>query len=161
MQIAKSLGATVTGVSSTRNVELVRSLGADHALDYTRESYTQGDVRYDVIVDIVGNHSVLANRRALTPEGIYVMVGGPNGRWLAPLDRVIQMVVVDPFVSQHLGMMLAQLNATDLATLRDLMQAGTVTPVIDREFPLDQVAEAMRYLETGRARGKVVVTIGS
>jgi NADPH:quinone reductase-like Zn-dependent oxidoreductase len=161
VQIAKSLGATVTGVSSTRNLALVRSLGADHALDYTRESYTQEDGRYDVIVDMVGNHSVLANRRALTPQGIYVMVGGPNGRWLAPLDRVIQMLVVDPFVTQHLGMMLAQLNPADLATLRDLMQAGTVTPVIDREFPLDQVAEAMRYLETGRARGKVVVTIGS
>ncbi len=161
VQIAKSLGATVTGVSSTRNVELVRSLGADHALDYTREDYTLGAVRYDVIVDMVGNHSALANRRALTPDGIYVMVGGPSGRWLAPLDRVLQMVVVDPFVSQHLGMMLAQQNPTDLATMRDLMQAGSVTPVIDREFPLDQVAEAMRYLETGRARGKVVVTIGS
>ena len=101
VQIAKSLGATVTGVSSTRNVELVRSLGADHAIDYTREDYTQRRGRYDVIVDMVGNHSVLANRRVLTPQGIYVMVGGPNGRWLAPLDRVIQMLVVDPFVSQH------------------------------------------------------------
>jgi NADPH:quinone reductase-like Zn-dependent oxidoreductase len=161
VQIAKSLGATVTGVSSTRNLELVRSLGADHALDYTREDYTTGAARYDVIIDMIGNHGVRANRGVLTPTGIYVMVGGPTGRWLRPLDRIITMAVLSPFVDQQMGMFLAQLNAADLTTLRDLIAAGSVTPVIDREFPLDQVAEAMRLLETGRARGKVVVTIGS
>jgi NADPH:quinone reductase-like Zn-dependent oxidoreductase len=161
VQIAKSFGATVTGVSSTRNVELVRSLGADRTIDYTREDYTQGTARYDVIVDMVGNHSVLANRRVLQPTGIYVMVGGPSGRWIAPLDRVVRMAVVNPFVSQELGFFISAMKAADLATLRDLMQAGTVTPVIDRESPLHEIAEAIRHLETGRARGKIVVTLGS
>jgi NADPH:quinone reductase-like Zn-dependent oxidoreductase len=161
VQIAKSFGATVTGVSSTRNVELVRSLGADRTIDYTREDYTQGTARYDVIVDMVGNHSVLANRRVLQPTGIYVMVGGPSGRWIAPLDRVVRMAVVNPFVSQELGFFISAMKAADLATLRDLMQAGTVTPVIDREYPLHEIAEAIRHLETGRARGKIVVTFGS
>jgi NADPH:quinone reductase-like Zn-dependent oxidoreductase len=161
VQIAKSFGASVTGVSSTRNVELVRSLGADRTIDYTHEDYTQGTARFDVIVDMVGNHSLRANRGVLQPHGIYVMVGGPSGRWLAPIDRVVGMTVVKPFVSQELTFFISALNVADLGTLRDLMQAGTVTPVIDREYPLDEVAAAMRHLETGRARGKIVVTFGS
>ena len=160
VQIAKAFGAVVTGVSSTRNVELVRSLGADHTVDYTQEDYTQGAQRYDVIIDMVGSQSLLANRRVLQPKGIYVMVGGPNGNWIAPLDRVARMFVLSAFVSQEFEMFMARLNAADLATLRDLMQAGKVTPIIDRRYPLNEVGEAVRYLETGRARGKVVVTVG-
>lgn len=160
VQIAKSLAAHVSGVSSTRNVELVRSLGADEAIDYSKEDYTQGAHRYDVIIDMVGNHSLLDNRRVLTPQGIYVMVGGPEGRWIAPLDRVARMVVLSPFVDQQFGMMLSELNSADLTTLGDLIQAGTVTPVIDRRYGLTEVPEAIRYLETGRARGKVVITVG-
>ena len=160
VQIAKAFGATVTGVSSTRNVELVRSLGADQAIDYTQEDYTQGARRYDVIVDMVGNHSLLANRGVLQPKGFYVMVGGPDGRWIAPMDRVARMSVLSVFVSQRFSMFLARLNAADLTTVGDLMQAGKVTPVVDRRYPLSEVREAIRYLETGRARGKVVITIG-
>jgi NADPH:quinone reductase-like Zn-dependent oxidoreductase len=159
VQIAKSFGATVSGVSSARNLELVRSLGADRTIDYGAEDYTQGSTRYDVIIDMVGNHSPLANRRVLTPDGIYVMVGGPSGRWLSPIDRVLWMALVDPFVSQDLAFFISTLNAADLATLRDLMQAGTVTPVVEREYPLEQVADALRHLETGRARGKIVIAM--
>jgi NADPH:quinone reductase-like Zn-dependent oxidoreductase len=161
VQIAKSFGAHVSGVSSTRNVELVRSLGADRAIDYTQEDYTTGTQRYDVIIDMIANHSLRDNRRVLQPHGIYVMVGGPSGRWIAPLDRVASMLALSLFVDQQFGMFMAALNVKDLATLRDLMQAGTVTPVIDRRYPLSEVADAIRYLETGRARGKVVVTIAN
>jgi NADPH:quinone reductase-like Zn-dependent oxidoreductase len=161
VQIAKAFGAHVTGVSSTRNVALVRSLGADRAIDYTHENYTTGAQRYDVIIDMIANHSLRDNRRVLQPRGIYVMVGGPSGRWLAPLDRVGSMLVMAPFVDQKFGMLLSTLNGPDLARLGDLIQAGTVTPVIDRTYPLSAVADAIRYLETGRARGKVVVTIGA
>lgn len=160
VQIAKSMGAHVTGVSSTRNVDLVRSLGADEVIDYTRQDYTKLGQRYDVIIDMVGNHSLLANRRALKPEGIYVIVGGPKGRWIAPLDRMARASVVSPFVSQKLVMVMAQLRRDDLTILRDLIQAGKVTPVIDRRYGLAQVPQAIEYLETGRARGKVVVMIG-
>jgi NADPH:quinone reductase-like Zn-dependent oxidoreductase len=159
VQIAKAHGAVVTGVSSTRNVDLVRSLGADKTIDYTVEDYTRSPAQYDVIIDMVGNHSLLANRRALRPTGIYVMVGGPSGRWLAPLDRVIRMTVLSLFIPQEFGFFIARLNGPDLATLRDLMQRGAVTPVIDRRYTLTEIREAIAYLETGRARGKVVVTI--
>ncbi len=159
VQIAKALGGEVTGVSSGRNLALVRSLGADHAVDYTAENYTTGAARYDLIVDMVGNHPLLDNRRVLTPHGAYVMVGGPDGRWIAPVDRVIRMVLLSPFIEQRFGMMLSTSNQADLATLTDLMQAGRLTPVIDRSYPLREVAEAIRYLETGRARGKVVITV--
>lgn len=159
VQIAKSLGAKVSGVSSTRNVELVRSLGADTTIDYTTQDYTQGGQRYDVIIDMVGNHSLRANRSVLTPNGVYVMVGGPEGRWIAPLDRAVRMIVLSKFVDQKLSMFMADLNNADLTTLRDLMQAGTVTPVIDRRYPFRELPEAIRYLETGRARGKVVITV--
>lgn len=159
VQIAKWLGATVSGVSSTRNVELVRSLGADETIDYTAQDYTQGPRRFDVIIDMVGNHSLRANRRVLNAQGIYVMVGGPDGRWIAPMDRIVPMFVLSAFVDQEFGMMLAHLNNADLSTLRDLIQAGTITPVIDRRYGLSQVRDAIRYLETRRARGKVVITI--
>ncbi|MCI0349135.1 MAG: NAD(P)-dependent alcohol dehydrogenase [Acidobacteriales bacterium] len=159
VQIAKVLGANVTGVSSTRNLELVKSLGADQVIDYTKEDYTKGSERYDVIVDNVGNHSLSENRRVLTPKGTYVMVSGPKGRWLAPLDRVAAMMVYSKFVEQKMGMMLTQPSKSDLTFLSELMQAGKVTPVIDRRYKLSEVPQAIEYLETGRARGKVVITV--
>ena len=162
VQIAKSLGAHVTGVCSTRNVELVRSLGADEVVDYTREDYTLGGQTYDVIIDNVGNRPLLANRRVLAPDGRYVLIGGggpDDGRWIGPLVGPVKALLLSPFVSQQMGMFLAELNAKDLAVLADLMQSGQVTPVIDRRYPLEQTAAAIGYLETGRARGKVVITV--
>ncbi len=160
VQIAKSLGAHVTGVSSTRNVELVRSIGADQVIDYTREDFTQGEQRYDVIVDMVGNHSLSAFRRVLEPKGIYVMVGGPTtGRWIAPLDRVAQVFVYSAFVDQELVFLPANINKEDLTILREFMEAGKLTPVIDRRYKLNEVPEAIRYLEEGHARGKVVISV--
>ncbi len=159
VQIAKSLGADVTGVCSTRNVELVRSIGADRVIDYTREDFTKSGQAYDLIVDNVGNRSLSECRRALKPGGRYVMVGGSSGRWLDPLPRVLGAFVLSRFVSQDMVMLLAQLNEKDLTVLRDLMQAGKVTPVIDRRYRLTEVPAAMRYLETGHARGKVVITL--
>jgi NADPH:quinone reductase-like Zn-dependent oxidoreductase len=161
VQIAKAFGAHVTGVCSTRNVEMVRSIGADQVVDYTKEDFTGSGRRYDLIVDNVGNHSLLDCRRALTPKGRYVMVGGEKGRWIAPLDRALGAAVLSRFVSQDMGMVMANLNKDDLGVLRDLMQAGKVTPVIDRTYTLRQVPEAIRYLEGGHARGKVVITVGS
>jgi NADPH:quinone reductase-like Zn-dependent oxidoreductase len=159
VQIAKSFGAEVTGVCSTRNVDMVRSIGADHVIDYKQEDYTQAGLRYDLIIDNVGNHSPLANRRALTAEGRLVIVGGGSGNWLGPLLRPLQAMLLSPFVEQELGLMLAYLKATDLATLGELMQAGKLTPVIDKRFTLQEVPAAIRYSETGRARGKIVVNL--
>ena len=160
VQIGKTLGAHVTGVCSTRNVDLVRSLGADHVVDYTKEDYTKGGERYDLILDMVGNHGLLANRRALTPTGRYVMVGGSKGRWIAPLDTIIRALVLKPFVKQELGFMMSEIDRGDLLLLRDLMEQGKVTPAIDRRYNgLAEVPQAIAYLEEGRARGKVVVAI--
>lgn len=159
VQIAKSLGAEVTGVSSTRNVDLVRSLGADHVVDYTKEDFTRSAVRYDVIIDNVGNHSISALRQVLTPDGKYVMIGGPSGRWIAPFPRVLAAVVTSWFVDQDMRFFLSQVNEQDLTTLGDLIQAGTITPVIDRRYKLSDVPKAIEYLETGRARGKVVIVV--
>jgi len=159
VQIAKAFGADVTGVCSTRNVDLVRSLGADQVIDYTKEDFTKSTQRYDLILDNVGNHSLSDLRRVVTPKGTYVMVGGPSGRWIDPLPRAFKAIVLAPFVSQDMGMFLAVLNKKDLTVLRDLMEAGKVKPVIDRRYKLSEVREAIGYLETGRARGKVVITM--
>ncbi len=162
VQIAKFFGANVTGVCSTRNVDMVKSLGADQVIDYTKEDFAKGSERYDVILDNVPNHSLSEIRRILTPTGKYVMIGGggPNdNRWIGPFGRVIYTLLLSPFVSQQMGMMLADANQKDLTILADLMQSGKVKPVIDRTYRLDQVAEAMRYLEQGHARGKVVITV--
>src|SRR6266404_8079553 len=159
VQIAKSFGAEVTGVCSTRNVAMVRSIGADHVIDYTKEDFTEGAQRYDLILDNVGNRSLLENRRVLKPKGKYIMVGGPSGRWIDPLPRALDAFLLSRFVSQDMTMFLAELNKEDLTILRDLMQAGKVTPVIDRRYRLSEVPEAIRYLEAGHARGKVVVTV--
>jgi NADPH:quinone reductase-like Zn-dependent oxidoreductase len=163
VQIAKSYGADVTGVCSTRNLDLVRSIGADHVIDYTKEDFTKGEQRYDLILDNVGTQPLSGFRRVLVPKGICVMIGGggPNdGGLIGPMARPLKALLLSPFVSQKMGMMMAELNKKDLTVLGDLMQSGKVTPVIDRTYPLSQIAEAIRYLEQGHARGKVVITVG-
>jgi NADPH:quinone reductase-like Zn-dependent oxidoreductase len=159
VQIAKSFRADVTGVCSTRNVEMVRSIGADHVIDYTREDFTKSGQRYDLILDNVGNHSLLACRRVLNPTGTYIVNGGPNGRWIGPLGRMIKALVLSRLVSQSLVMFFARRSKQDLTLMRELMEAGKVTPVIDKRYRLSEVPEAIRYLEEGHARGKVVVTL--
>jgi len=159
VQIAKFLGAEVTGVCSTRNVEMVRSLGADQVIDYTREDFTQSGQRYDLILDNVGNRSLRECRRALTPKGRYVMVGGPAGRWIDPLPRALGALLLSRFVTQDMGMFVARLNREDLTVLGDLLQAGRLVPVIDRRYRLSEVPAAIRYLEEGHARGKVLITL--
>jgi NADPH:quinone reductase-like Zn-dependent oxidoreductase len=160
VQIAKSYGAEVTGVCSTRNVEMVRSLGADHVIDYTKEDYTQGDQRYDLIVDMVSNHPLLENRRVMNPRGILVIVGGPKGGpFLGPMTLPIKAVMVSPFVSQQFGMMLADVTPDDLNYMAELMQSGKVTAVIDRRYPLTEVPQAVAYVEEGHARGKVIINL--
>jgi NADPH:quinone reductase-like Zn-dependent oxidoreductase len=159
VQIAKALGAEVTGVCSTRNVDMVRAIGADHVFDYKKEDYTESGEQYDVIVDMVGNHSLLANRKVLGPDSTYVMVGGPKGNWLKPLMGPIKALVLSPFVSQDFGMMLAKFSEEDLEALADLMQSGKLTPVIDRHYSLNEVPAAMRYSEEGRARGKIIIDL--
>ncbi len=162
VQIAKSFGAEVTGVCSTRNIDLVRSLGADHVIDYTKEDFAKGAERYDVILDNVPNHSLSECRRILNPNGKYVMIGGggPNdSRWIGPFGRVINTMVLSPFVSQKMGMMMADANQKDLTVLGDMMQSGKVKPVIDRTYKLSEVPAAIAYVEQGHARGKVVITV--
>lgn len=159
VQIAKSYGAEVTGVCSTRNVEMVRSIGADHVIDYTEENYAEGEQVYDVIIDMVGNHSLSANRRVLKSEGIMVIVGGPKGNWFAPLAGPLKALITNRFVDQELVTLLASLKQDDLRVLGELVQAGEVTPVIDRRYTLSEVSEAIRYSESGRARGKIVINV--
>jgi NADPH:quinone reductase-like Zn-dependent oxidoreductase len=161
VQIAKAYGAHVTGVSSGRNVELVRSLGADHAIDYTREEFTRGTEPYDVIIDMVGNHRLRDLRRVLTPEGSVVVVGGPkDNRWLGPLTRSISAIAYSPFVSQRFVMFIADVRPDDLRHLRELMAAGQLRTVIDRRFAIHGIRAAMDYLEGGRTRGKNIIVIG-
>ena len=157
VQIAKSFGAEVTGVCSTRNLDLVRSIGADHVVDYTKQDFTKGGERYDLILDNVGNHPLLALRRVLTPGGTMVIVGGEEGNWISPMDRPIKAFMLSPFMSEEFVMLLADLNQQDLTLLAGLMQSGQVTPVIDRRYPLSEAAAAVGYLEEGHARGKVVI----
>ena len=163
VQIAKSFGAEVTGVCSGRNAEMVRSIGADYVIDYTKEDFTKSGQRYDLIIDNVGNRSLLECRRVLNPKGKIVLIGGGgvnDGRWTGPLVGVIKMLTLKRFVTQEMSMMLAEMNNKDLSILADLMQTGKVKPVIDRTYTLSQLPEAMRYLEEGHARGKVVITVG-
>jgi NADPH:quinone reductase-like Zn-dependent oxidoreductase len=163
VQIAKTFGADVTGVCSGKNVELVRSLGADHVIDYTKEDFTQRAERYDLILDNVGNQPLSGFRRVLNPKGIYVAIGGGgvnDSRWTGPLVGVIKMLVVKRFTAQEMRMMLAEINRKDLTLLADLIQTGKMRPVIDKTYSFNQLPEAMRYLEEGHARGKVIVTVG-
>ncbi len=160
VQIAKSFGAEVTGVCSTRNVDMVRSIGANHVVDYTQEVFTKSGQQYDLIFDTVGNHTLSDIRHALTTEGILVLVGGPDkGRWLGPLSGLLNVVVLSWFVSQKLLPFLAHLSKADLIVMQEFLEARKITPVIDRSYPLSDVPEAIRYLEEGHARGKVVITM--
>jgi NADPH:quinone reductase-like Zn-dependent oxidoreductase len=160
VQLAKAFGAEVTGVCSSRNVDLVRSIGADHVVDYTREDFTEPGPRYDVMIDVAGNRKLSDVRRVLAPKAVLVGVGGPKGgNWVGPLPGTFKLMLVSPFVSQTTGSMLAHGNRDDLAVLRDLLEAGRVTPVIDRTYPLSEVPDAIRYVEEGHARGKVVITV--
>jgi len=163
VQLAKNFGAEVTGVCSTRNVELVQSLGADHVIDYTKEDFTKGDQHYDVILDNVANHSLSECRRVLTPKGIYVMIGGGGVNeqgFVGPLGKALKAALFSKFVSQKMGMMMADPSTKDLTLLADMMQSGKIKPVIDRTYKsLSEVPDAIRYLEEGHARGKVVITV--
>src|SRR5215211_2307380 len=162
VQIGKALGAHITAVCSTRNVDLVRSLGADEVIDYTKEDFAKLGKQWDVVLDNVPNHSLAECRRALTPKGKYIMIGGggpDDGRIIGPFARVIKLLLLKPFIGQEMGMMMSDPTKEDMTYLRDLMQAGKVTPVIDRTYPLTQVQDAIRYVEEGHARGKVIVTV--
>ena len=159
VQIAKSFGADVTGVCSTRNVDMVRSIGADQVIDYTQEDFTKSGRRYDLIFDCVVNHSLSACRRVLNPKGIYIMVGAPDSRWMIGLlARPIKALVLSPFVSQKFVMFIARSSKEDLTIISELMATGKVTSVIDRRYRLSEVPEAIRYLEQRHAQGKVVIT---
>lgn len=159
VQIAKSLGAEVTAVCSTGNVAMVQSLGADHVIDYKNEDYTQGAGHYDVIIDTVGNRSLLENRRVLTDRGIFVIVGGPSdGKFIGAMWGPIKAWMLSPFVDQKFGFFLADVTQKDLDLLHDMMQAGKLKSVIDRSYKLSETAEAIRYLEAGHAKGKVIIT---
>jgi NADPH:quinone reductase-like Zn-dependent oxidoreductase len=160
VQIAKAFGAEVTGVCSTTKVDLVRSLGADHVLDYTRTDFADGSERFDVIIDIGGNASLSRLRRALTPRGTVVIVGGETGgRWLGGTDRQLRALAMSPFIGQKLTTFISAESGDDLLDLTRLIEAGRVTPVLDRTYPLSEVPKAIRYVEQGRARGKVVITV--
>ena len=160
VQIAKALGAKVTGVCSTRNLELVRSIGADDVIDYTRDDFTRSGRRYDLIIDNVGGRSLGSLRRVLTPTGTLVFVGAPKGRWiLGTLATLLQARLMSRFVSQKLLGHLTDTRQVDLVEMSELIESGKVTPVIDRCYPLSEVPDALRYLETLRARGKVVITV--
>jgi NADPH:quinone reductase-like Zn-dependent oxidoreductase len=160
VQLAKAFGAEVTAVCSTTKVDLVRSLGADHVIDYTRDDFAEGKQRYDVILDIGGNSSLSRLRRALTPKGTLVIAGGEGGgRWLGGTDRQLRALLLSRFVSQKLTTFISKENHEDMIVLKQLIEAGKITPVIDRTYPLSEVPNAIRYLEQGYARGKVVITV--
>ncbi|MFI2665440.1 NAD(P)-dependent alcohol dehydrogenase [Micromonospora carbonacea] len=156
VQIAKALGAEVTAVCAPNAAELVRSLGADHVVDYTREDFTAGTRRYDVVFDLVGSHSLAQCRRVLTPDGRLVLSAGPPAPWLR---RRLAALVLSPLRSRTMAALDARPNAADLDALRDLVEAGQVTPVIDRVFPLEDVVDALRHYGSGHARGKTVLSI--
>ena len=161
VQIAKSFGADVTGVCSTRNVDMVRSIGADHVIDYTKEDFTKTDQRYDILYDLVGNHSFSERRRILTPTGICVLAGiggaGVHPGTLGRIGRNFWNAFLSNFSNQKFVFYIAKLTKDDLNVLRDLMQSGKVAPVIDRTYKIGETQAAVRYLEEGHARGKVVI----
>jgi NADPH:quinone reductase-like Zn-dependent oxidoreductase len=157
VQIAKALGGTVTAVSGSTNVDLLRSIGADEVIDYTREDFTRRTGHFDLVVDIAGTRSVSATRRALKPEGTYVLVGGPSGRWIRPMDRFLTVVVQNRFTKQRLVGFISKISRDDLVTLAGWLERGTIRPVIDRTFSLRDVPAGIRYVEERRASGKVVI----
>jgi NADPH:quinone reductase-like Zn-dependent oxidoreductase len=156
VQIAKSFGTEVTAVCSTRNMDTARSIGADHVIDYTREDFTRGGQRYDLIIAANAYHSIFDYRRALSPDGIYVMVGGG---WAQILQAMLLGPVLSLLGSKRMCFFVANINKRDLVLLKDLLEAGRVVPVIDRRYPLGEAVEALRYLEEGHAKGKVVITV--
>ena len=162
VQLAKSYGADVTGVCSGRNIELVQSLGADHVIDYAKEDFTKGAERYDVVIDNVANHSLSECRSVLTPNGIYVMIGGGGASeqgFLGAMGNVLKAGIYSRFVKQKMGFMMAQPSTADLTLLAGMVESGKLKTVIDRTYKLEQVPEAVRYVEEGHARGKVVITV--
>ncbi len=160
MQLAKAFGAEVTGVCSTAKAGLVRSLGADHVIDYTEEDFTEGSSRYDLILDVGGNTRLSRLRRTLTPTGTLVIVGGENkGNWTGGFGRSLRAPLLSLFVRQRLAMLASKEHYADLEQLTELIEAGTITPSIDHTYPLDQAQDAMRRLEAGQVRGKVVIAI--
>jgi len=159
VQIAKAFGAEVTGVCSTRNIDLVRSIGADHVVDYTNEGITESAQRYDVILDMAGNRSLSELRGALTQEGTLVIVGGTGGRFLMGFGRTLRGVALSPFVSQNLRQFMSSTSKDDLVVLKELIEDEKVTPVVDRTFPLEDTAEALSYVGQRHAQGKTVVTV--
>ena len=162
VQIAKWFGANVTGVCSTRNLEMLRSIGADSVIDYTREDFTRNGQKYDLIFQLAGTASPSACRRALAPKGRLVLSSGDSpGRFIGPVGRIIKAVLLSPFVGQTLRPLNAKPSSADLQFLKELIEAGSVTPVIDRTYPLSETADAIRYLETGRARGKVAISVSA
>ncbi|MFE4698364.1 NAD(P)-dependent alcohol dehydrogenase [Streptomyces sp. NPDC056738] len=162
VQIAKAFGAEVTGVCSTRNTDLVRSLGADHLIDYTQEDFTRNGRRYDVVFDLVGNHSLAGFRRALKPQGTLVLSGGgvfEGGSVVGPMGLLIKGQVMSRFARHRLLVLTAAPSKENLATLRELADSGKLTPAVDRTYPLSEAPEAIRYLEKEHARSKVVITV--
>jgi len=159
VQIARALGADVTGVTSTRNVDMVGSIGAGHVVDYTKDDFTRGGQRYDLVLDIGGTRSLSAMRRALTPDGTIVMVAPQPGQWVGPIARVLGAVVISRFGRKKVRPFLSSVSKDDLLVLKELIEAGKVTPVIDRTYPFNEIPEAIRYVEAGHARGKVVITL--
>lgn len=160
VQIAKALGAEVTAVASTRNLDLLRSIGADHVIDYTKEDFTGSGKRYDVILDNVSNHSLSNLRRSLAPTGVLIPNGGNFGnRWFASAGRLIRAAILFRFGTQRLGRFLASTNHADLVALKELIEAGKVTPVLDRTYPLSSAAQAIDHVGAGHAQGKVAITV--
>jgi NADPH:quinone reductase-like Zn-dependent oxidoreductase len=159
VQIAKSFGAEVTGVASTRNVDMVRSIGADQVIDYTQEDFTKGGQRFDLILDNVGNHSLSTTRAALTPDGTLLANGAPISGWVGGLGRPAAALVSSLFVSQQGRPFVSLPNQEDLGTLKELAEAGTMTPVIDQTYPLSRTPEAMAHVGEGHARGKTIITM--
>jgi len=159
VQLAKSYGAEVTGVCSGRNEEMVKSLGADHVINYKQQDYTKLGQKYDLIIDMVGNHGLSANRKVMTPEGKLIMIGGAKGNWIAPLKGPLKAMMYSPFVDQEFIMFIARLRKNDMAVLGELMASGEFTPVIDRTYALNEVPDAIRYSEEGHARGKIIITM--
>ena len=160
VQLAKAFGAEVTAVASTEKVEMVRSIGADHLIDYRQEDFASGDARYDLIVDIGGNSSLSRLRHVLNPKGTLVITGGEtDGKWLGGVDRQLRAQIMSPFIGQKLGTFIASVKTEDLLELKGLIESGKVTPVVDRAYPLSDAPEAIRYLEEGHARGKIAITV--
>jgi NADPH:quinone reductase-like Zn-dependent oxidoreductase len=159
VQLAKAFGAQVTGVCSTKSVDLVRSIGADHVIDYTQQDFTRTGQRWDLILEMAGNRPLAELRRALTPKGTLVLVGGSGGRWFMGTGRTLRAVVVSPFVRQRLRSFFSKPRGADLVVLKEFLEAGKITPVIDRTFPLSETAAAIRYVGERSTQGKTVITM--